>query len=124
MTPDDHWPEDEFVRSPLQFSLSSEPIEVHHLLTIVLCAPCQEDEFDDYESPYSGDEKASGSDYESPNEDDYEPTPSEPPEDMNLFPTRPIGDGHYIGTNFSTYHVATTATTIIMMIIMRQMYFL
>lgn len=67
VTADDHWSEDEF-----------------------------EDEFDDYESPYSGDEKASGSDYEEPNDDDYEPTPSEPPEDLNLFPTRPIGDSEYI----------------------------
>lgn len=97
MTTDDHWPEDEFVSSPPSFSLPSDRAEVHHLLTTLLCAPCQEDEFDDYESPYSGDEKGSGSDYESPNEDDYEPTPSEPPEDMNLFPTRPIGDSDYIG---------------------------
>ncbi|KAG8008367.1 Lymphocyte cytosolic protein 2 [Nibea albiflora] len=68
-----------------------------------------EDEFDDeefdddYESPYSGDEEGSGGDYESPNDDldgsnDYEPPPSEPPEDMvhKLCPTLPIGDGDYI----------------------------
>ncbi|XP_036976271.1 lymphocyte cytosolic protein 2a isoform X1 [Acanthopagrus latus] len=68
-----------------------------------------EDEFDDeefdddYESPYSGDEEGSGGDYESPNDDpdganDYEPPPSEPPEDMvrNLCPTLPIGDSDYI----------------------------
>ncbi|XP_074528667.1 lymphocyte cytosolic protein 2a [Halichoeres trimaculatus] len=49
-----------------------------------------EDEFeseDDYESPYSGDEEGSGGDYESPTEDldaanDYEPPPTEPPEDL------------------------------------------
>ncbi|XP_070773524.1 lymphocyte cytosolic protein 2a [Enoplosus armatus] len=58
------------------------------------------DEFDDdYESPYSGDEEGSGGDYESPNDDldganDYEPPPSEPPEDLahKLCPTLPIGD--------------------------------
>ncbi|TKS83377.1 Lymphocyte cytosolic protein 2 [Collichthys lucidus] len=68
-----------------------------------------EDEFDDeefdddYESPYSGDEEGSGGDYESPNDDldgsnDYEPPPSEPPEDMvhKLCPTLPIGDSDYI----------------------------
>lgn len=63
----------------------------------------QDDEFDDdYESPYSDDE-GSGGDYESPSEDqdggnDYEPPPSEPAEDHKLCPTRPIGDGDYIGT--------------------------
>lgn len=67
-------------------------------VTCAWCPPCQDDEFDDYESPYSGDEKGSGSDYESPNDDDYEPTPSEPPEDFNLLPTRPIGDEPYIGS--------------------------
>lgn len=64
-----------------------------------------DEEFDDdYESPYSGDEEGSGGDYESPNDDpdganDYEPPPSEPPEDMvrNLCPTLPIGDSDYIG---------------------------
>ncbi|XP_044078575.1 lymphocyte cytosolic protein 2a isoform X2 [Siniperca chuatsi] len=67
-----------------------------------------EDEFDeefddDYESPYSGDEEGSGGDYESPNDDldaanDYEPPPSEPPEDLahKLCPTLPIGDSDYI----------------------------
>lgn len=68
-----------------------------------------EDEFDDeefdedYESPNSGDEDGSGGDYESPNDDpdganDYEPPPSEPPEDLahKLCPTLPIGDGDYI----------------------------
>ena len=67
---------------------------------------CQDDEEfdDDYESPYSGDEDGSGGDYESPNEEfdvsnDYEPPPSEPPEDMahKLCPTLPIGDSDYIG---------------------------
>lgn len=63
-----------------------------------------DEEFDDdYESPYSGDEDGSGGDYESPNEEfdvsnDYEPPPSEPPEDMahKLCPTLPIGDSDYI----------------------------
>ncbi|XP_040006311.1 lymphocyte cytosolic protein 2a isoform X2 [Xiphias gladius] len=67
-----------------------------------------EDEFDedfddDYESPNSCDEDGSGGDYESPNDDleganDYEPPPSEPPEDLahKLCPTLPIGDGDYI----------------------------
>ncbi|KAM3601215.1 uncharacterized protein V6R79_009341 [Siganus canaliculatus] len=63
-----------------------------------------DDDFDnDYESPYSGDEEGSGGDYESPNEDgdginDYEPPPSEPPEDLphKLCPTLPIGDSDYI----------------------------
>ncbi|XP_022625110.1 lymphocyte cytosolic protein 2 [Seriola dumerili] len=68
-----------------------------------------EDEFDDedfdddYESPNSGDEDGSGGDYESPNDDldganDYEPPPSEPPDDLahKLCPTLPIGDGDYI----------------------------
>lgn len=59
---------------------------------------CQDEDVDDYEKPYSGDEEGSGSDYESPNDDDYEPTPSEPPEDLSLLPTRPIGDSEYIGT--------------------------
>lgn len=57
-----------------------------------------DDEFDDdYESPFSGDEEASGGDYESPNED-YEPPPSEPSEDMTLklCPTLPISDSDYI----------------------------
>ncbi|KAM7373824.1 hypothetical protein PAMP_006524 [Pampus punctatissimus] len=63
-----------------------------------------DEEFDDdYESPYSGDEDGSGGDYESPNDDldganDYEPPPSEPPEDLahKLCPTLPIGDSDYI----------------------------
>nr|XP_019963333.1 PREDICTED: lymphocyte cytosolic protein 2 [Paralichthys olivaceus] len=68
-----------------------------------------EDEFDDedfdddYESPNSGNEDGSSEDYESPNDDpdganDYEPPPSEPPEDLahKLCPTLPIGDGDYI----------------------------
>ncbi|XP_034463249.1 lymphocyte cytosolic protein 2a [Hippoglossus hippoglossus] len=68
-----------------------------------------EDEFDDeefdddYESPNSGGEDGSSDDYESPNDDadganDYEPPPSEPPEDLahKLCPTLPIGDGEYI----------------------------
>ncbi|XP_029375399.1 lymphocyte cytosolic protein 2a [Echeneis naucrates] len=67
-----------------------------------------EDEFDDedfdddYESPNSGNDDGSGGDYESPNDDvdanDYEPPPSEPPEDLPhlLCPTQPIGDGEYI----------------------------
>ncbi|KAM6907164.1 lymphocyte cytosolic protein 2a [Xenentodon cancila] len=62
-----------------------------------------DEEFDnDYESPYS-DNDGSGGDYESPNEDgdaanDYEPPPTEPPEDLvhKLCPTLPIGDGDYI----------------------------
>ncbi|XP_061596370.1 lymphocyte cytosolic protein 2a [Cololabis saira] len=60
-----------------------------------------DEEFDnDYESPYS-DNDGSGGDYESPNEDaanDYEPPPTEPPEDLvhKLCPTLPIGDGEYI----------------------------
>ncbi|XP_045896926.1 lymphocyte cytosolic protein 2a [Micropterus dolomieu] len=72
-----------------------------------------EDEFDDeefdddYESPYSGDEEGSGGDYESPNDDctnDYEPPPSEPPEDMahKLCPTLPIGDSDYIDNHVSS----------------------
>ncbi|KAM6983427.1 lymphocyte cytosolic protein 2a [Tautogolabrus adspersus] len=75
------------------------------------CADVQgwgEDEFDDeefdddYESPYSGEEEGSGGDYESPNEDaanDYEPPPTEPPEDLplKLSTTLPMGD--YIGNH-------------------------
>ncbi|XP_040908057.1 lymphocyte cytosolic protein 2a isoform X2 [Toxotes jaculatrix] len=68
-----------------------------------------EDEFDDeefdddYESPNTCDEDGSGGDYESPTDEgdgtnDYEPPPSEPPEDLahKLCPTLPIGDGDYI----------------------------
>lgn len=74
-----------------------------------------EDEFDDeefdddYESPYSGDEEGSGGDYESPNDDqdcanDYEPPPTEPPEDLalKLCPTLPIGDSDYIDNHVSS----------------------
>lgn len=69
-----------------------------------------DDEYDnDYESPYSGDEEGSGGDYESPNEDvdaanDYEPPPSEPPDDLaaKLCPTMPIGDGDYIDNHVAS----------------------
>ncbi|KAM9348483.1 lymphocyte cytosolic protein 2a [Symphorus nematophorus] len=69
-----------------------------------------DEEFDDdYESPYSGDEEGSGGDYESPNEDvdtanDYEPPPTEPPEDLvhKLCPTLPIGDSDYIDNHVSS----------------------
>ncbi|XP_074466145.1 lymphocyte cytosolic protein 2a isoform X2 [Sebastes fasciatus] len=69
-----------------------------------------DDEFDDdYESPYSGDEEGSGGDYESPNDDadganDYEPPPSEPPEDLvhKLIPTLPIGDSDYIDNHVTS----------------------
>ena len=68
----------------------------------------QDDEDDDYESPNSGGEDGSSDDYESPNDnvdgaDDYEPPPSEPPEDLahKLCPTLPIGDGEYIGNHVS-----------------------
>ncbi|XP_035864763.1 lymphocyte cytosolic protein 2a isoform X1 [Sander lucioperca] len=74
-----------------------------------------EDEFDDeefeddYESPFSGDDEGSGGDYESPNDDndgsnDYEPPPSEPPEDLakKLCPTLPIGDSDYIDSHLSS----------------------
>ncbi|XP_029304857.1 LOW QUALITY PROTEIN: lymphocyte cytosolic protein 2a [Cottoperca gobio] len=74
-----------------------------------------EDEFDDeefdddYESPYSGDEEGSVGDYESPNDDldganDYEPPPSEPPEDLahKLCPTLPIGDSEYIDSHVTS----------------------
>ncbi|XP_065819187.1 lymphocyte cytosolic protein 2a [Labrus bergylta] len=74
------------------------------------CADVQgwgEDEFDDedfdddYESPYSGEEEGSGGDYESPNEDaanDYEPPPTEPPEDLplKLCSTLPMGNSDYV----------------------------
>ncbi|XP_034539281.1 lymphocyte cytosolic protein 2a [Notolabrus celidotus] len=70
-----------------------------------------EDEFeefdDDYESPYSGDEEGSGGDYESPNEDqdganDYEPPPTEPPEDLahKMLTNLPMGD--YIDNHVSS----------------------
>ncbi|XP_071760232.1 lymphocyte cytosolic protein 2a isoform X1 [Centroberyx gerrardi] len=67
-----------------------------------------EDEFDsddDYEEP---DDRGSVGDYESPteefedrggaNDNDYEPPPSEPPEDLphKLCPTLPMGDSDYI----------------------------
>lgn len=76
-----------------------------------------DEEFDnDYESPYS-DEDGSGGDYESPNEDgdaanDYEPPPTEPPEDMvhKLCPTMPIGDGDYIGTHMHQHDKSRTWT--------------
>ncbi|KAK2827994.1 hypothetical protein Q5P01_019028 [Channa striata] len=63
-----------------------------------------DEEFDDdYESPFSGDEEGSGGDYESPNEDvdgnDYEPPPTEPPDDLPAKLCRgqgPIGDDDYI----------------------------
>ncbi|XP_034745990.1 lymphocyte cytosolic protein 2a isoform X2 [Etheostoma cragini] len=74
-----------------------------------------EDEFDDeefeddYESPFSGNEDESVGDYESPNEDpdvssDYEPPPTEPPEDLpkKLCPTLPIGDSDYIDNHLSS----------------------
>ncbi|KAM7397413.1 hypothetical protein PAMA_005623 [Pampus argenteus] len=72
-----------------------------------------DEEFDDdYESPYSGDEDGSGGDYESPNDDldganDYEPPPSEPPEDLahKLCPTLPIGDSDYIDNRIN--HVSS-----------------
>lgn len=60
---------------------------------------------DDYESPFSGDEEGSVGDYESPNEEvdgnDYEPPPSEPPEDLphKLCPPLPPGDDDYIGNH-------------------------
>ncbi|GLD68940.1 lymphocyte cytosolic protein 2 [Lates japonicus] len=75
-----------------------------------------DDEFDDddYESPNSGDDDGSGGDYESPNDDpdganDYEPPPSEPPEDLahKLCPTLPIGDGDYIDNRDN--HVSSRA---------------
>ena len=59
---------------------------------------------DDYEDP-DGDE-GSGGDYESPTDDgafaddnDYEPPPSEPPDDLahKLCPSLPLGEGDYIG---------------------------
>uniref|UniRef100_A0A3Q3WUU0 SH2 domain-containing protein n=1 Tax=Mola mola TaxID=94237 RepID=A0A3Q3WUU0_MOLML len=59
-----------------------------------------EDFDDDYESPYSGNED--GKDRESSDDDvanDYEPTPSEPPEDHKLCPMLPIGDSEYIGNH-------------------------
>ncbi|XP_041658107.1 lymphocyte cytosolic protein 2a isoform X2 [Cheilinus undulatus] len=57
-----------------------------------------EDCDDDYESPYSGEEEGSGGDYESPNEDEYEPNPTEPPEDLPhaRLANLPIGDSDYI----------------------------
>ncbi|XP_037830416.1 lymphocyte cytosolic protein 2a [Kryptolebias marmoratus] len=57
-----------------------------------------DEDFDDYESPYSDDRDSVG-DYESPDEDaagDYEPPPTEPSEDHKLCPSQPIGDGDYI----------------------------
>lgn len=75
-----------------------------HLSVSSLLYQDDEEFDDDYESPYSGNEEGSGGDYESPNEDleganDYEPPPSEPPEDHKLCPTLPIGDGDYIGNH-------------------------
>ncbi|KAF7650128.1 hypothetical protein LDENG_00130870 [Lucifuga dentata] len=65
-----------------------------------------DDEFDDddYESPKYSDDEGSVGEYESPTEDqnvasdDYEPPPSEPPEDLThmLCPTLPMGDSDYI----------------------------
>ncbi|XP_015239514.1 PREDICTED: lymphocyte cytosolic protein 2 [Cyprinodon variegatus] len=58
-----------------------------------------DEDFDDYESPYSDEDR----DYESPDEEldsgnDYEPPPSEPADDLThkLCPSQPIGDGDYI----------------------------
>lgn len=64
-----------------------------------------EDFDDDYESPYSGDEEGKGC--ESSDDDvanDYEPTPSEPPEDHKLCPMLPIGDSEYIGDHQGGLH--------------------
>lgn len=81
------------------------PLILSGSVYLSVCPALRQDdeEFDDdYESPYSGDEEGSGGDYESPIEDganDYEPPPSEPPEDLahKLCPTLPIGDSDYIG---------------------------
>lgn len=67
---------------------------------------CQQEDDDDYESPYS-DEKDGSDNYESPNEDlsnEYEPPPSGHMDDgaTKIFPTPPIGEGDYIGTHLST----------------------
>lgn len=80
---------------------------VFSVIHLSVCPSLHQDdeEFeDDYESPFSGDDEGSGGDYESPNDDndgsnDYEPPPSEPPEDLakKLCPTLPIGDSDYIG---------------------------
>uniref|UniRef100_A0A8C5ATQ5 SH2 domain-containing protein n=1 Tax=Gadus morhua TaxID=8049 RepID=A0A8C5ATQ5_GADMO len=62
---------------------------------------------DDYEDPDRdlGDEEGSGGDYESPTEDqednDYEPNPSEGPEDFSqvVRASQPVDEGEYIGTH-------------------------
>ncbi|XP_036379780.1 lymphocyte cytosolic protein 2a [Megalops cyprinoides] len=72
---------------------------------------------DDYESPNADDdEEGSGGDYESPNEDepnmvrggaesdndnDYEPPPSEPPDELprQICPAKPMEDSQYIDNN-------------------------
>lgn len=57
---------------------------------------------DDYEDPDSNSEgEASGGDYETPEEADadYEPPPSEPPDNSpHILPAKSIGNSDYIGT--------------------------
>ncbi|KAI1903006.1 hypothetical protein AGOR_G00022730 [Albula goreensis] len=67
---------------------------------------------DDYESPDAEDDEGSGGDYESPTEgdlnaaegdsdNDYEPPPSEPPDELPraICPAKPLGDSDYIDNN-------------------------